>query len=232
MLRRPNRHIDIVSMSALDLFASALGAFIMVAIILFPYYLNDRETDDRLAKAGSQLAETERKLAGALAQLNALQAPSGTAPKAQDPVEIAQLQRRSEMCEAEMSRPFLAVGITWATPDADIDLHVTDPEGHEFYFFRNNENRRDFPDSAAELSYDMTTGPAVELWQNPSASPGEYSIDYVANSIPVGYDVEVRGSVFERRGKRELPRRILRRSQERVHAGTITVGSDGSVALR
>ncbi len=38
MRRRSRRQVEIFSISALDLFASALGAFILVTIILFPYY--------------------------------------------------------------------------------------------------------------------------------------------------------------------------------------------------
>lgn len=40
MRRNRNREINIFSMSALDLFASALGAFILIAVIALPYYLN------------------------------------------------------------------------------------------------------------------------------------------------------------------------------------------------
>lgn len=39
MRRRGSRELNIFNMSALDLFASAMGAFILVALILFPYYL-------------------------------------------------------------------------------------------------------------------------------------------------------------------------------------------------
>ena len=44
MRRRGNREVNIFSMSALDLFASALGAFILIAIIALPYYLNTTKT--------------------------------------------------------------------------------------------------------------------------------------------------------------------------------------------
>ena len=39
-MKRRNREISIFSMSALDLFASALGAFILIAIVIFPYFPN------------------------------------------------------------------------------------------------------------------------------------------------------------------------------------------------
>ncbi len=38
-MQRRNREINIFNMSALDLFASALGAFILLFVILMPYYL-------------------------------------------------------------------------------------------------------------------------------------------------------------------------------------------------
>jgi hypothetical protein len=37
-MRSPNREVSVFSTAALDLFASALGAFILLAILLFPYY--------------------------------------------------------------------------------------------------------------------------------------------------------------------------------------------------
>lgn len=43
--RKKNRDINIFSMSALDLFASALGAFIIIAVIALPYYLKKDKND-------------------------------------------------------------------------------------------------------------------------------------------------------------------------------------------
>ena len=39
-MKRRSREINIFSMSALDLFASALGAFILISIVIFPYFPN------------------------------------------------------------------------------------------------------------------------------------------------------------------------------------------------
>ena len=39
-MKRRSREINIFSMSALDLFASALGAFILIAVVIFPYFPN------------------------------------------------------------------------------------------------------------------------------------------------------------------------------------------------
>ena len=43
-MKRRSREISIFSMSALDLFASALGAFILLAIVIFPYFPNMART--------------------------------------------------------------------------------------------------------------------------------------------------------------------------------------------
>ena len=39
-MHRRNRQLNIFSISALDLFASALGMFIIIAVVLFPYFTN------------------------------------------------------------------------------------------------------------------------------------------------------------------------------------------------
>ena len=39
-MRRPNRETFVFTTSAVDLFASALGAFILLVMLLFPYYRN------------------------------------------------------------------------------------------------------------------------------------------------------------------------------------------------
>ena len=46
-MKRRNRDIAIFGMSALDLFASAMGAFILIAIVIFPYFPNIGSADQR-----------------------------------------------------------------------------------------------------------------------------------------------------------------------------------------
>ena len=71
MKRRPARDIEVFSMSAIDLFAAAMGAFALLAIILLPYYQNEiRENTPENAIADllraaedSQVETTEKKKA-------------------------------------------------------------------------------------------------------------------------------------------------------------------------
>lgn len=42
-MKRPSRSVNIFNLSALDLFASAMGAFLIIALVLFPYFKPSRE---------------------------------------------------------------------------------------------------------------------------------------------------------------------------------------------
>ena len=56
-MRRPNRELNIFSISALDLFASAMGAFILIAVILFPYYQQNAKIVQELKEAKAALTQ-------------------------------------------------------------------------------------------------------------------------------------------------------------------------------
>ena len=213
MRRRSRRHLEIFSISALDLFASALGAFILVTMILFPYYSEGRTAAETLGEKDADLRSLNDRLQEASQKLASLEVGQAQAPAPQRP-------------------PFLIVEIRWGTIGADVDLHVTDPAGHEFWWYRSNQGGHDYPGSAGELSIDMTDGPALELWQDAKAEPGRYRIDYVANAMAPGVVVPVSGSVFDRTGRHDLQPQVLRTARERVQAATITVGADGHVALQ
>ena len=93
-MRRPNREIVIFSVSAIDLFASALGAFILLMMLLFPYYRNAGERNP-LAKPEDVLQE--RRLAAAeLAEL--------LASKDQSTSELEKLNDQNRSIEAQLSR--------------------------------------------------------------------------------------------------------------------------------
>ena len=64
-MKKSNREINIFSMSTLDLFASAMGAFILITLVLFPYVLNTGDSEEREAQVKAQL---EKQLAEIKAQ--------------------------------------------------------------------------------------------------------------------------------------------------------------------
>jgi uncharacterized protein YigA (DUF484 family) len=68
-MNRRNRELVIFSMSALDLFASALGAFILVTIVLLPYYLKHDDVVRDNNRMRSQIAELQSAVASAQAEI-------------------------------------------------------------------------------------------------------------------------------------------------------------------
>ncbi|MEM7023570.1 MAG: vWA domain-containing protein [Pseudomonadota bacterium] len=62
MLIPKRRAMEFLSISALDLFASALGIFVLMAILLFPFYLRQPSLEIELAGAEAELAASGESL--------------------------------------------------------------------------------------------------------------------------------------------------------------------------
>ena len=69
MLVSRKRELNVLNISALDLFASALGVFILMTLILFPYYLKQPALEQQLKGAMARGLLASEQLA--LAQINA-----------------------------------------------------------------------------------------------------------------------------------------------------------------
>jgi len=135
-MKRPNRSLEIFSISALDLFASALGAFILVAVILFPYYLKNWEvvaenqrlqqelqaTQDQLQEARSAAAAERRRAAAAEARVasarkqaeSAAQRAAAASKEAAAAASAAQQAQQAKPAQqkAKVSTVFALLGIT------------------------------------------------------------------------------------------------------------------------
>ena len=68
-MRLRSKEINVFNMSALDLFASALGAFILITLVLFPYFPNTGDSQERVDEVKAQLAQSEAELEAAGAEL-------------------------------------------------------------------------------------------------------------------------------------------------------------------
>lgn len=69
-------------MSALDLFASALGAFILITITLFPYFPNIGSSPENVARLKAQLQASQQQLQASQQQLQNCQANLSQTQKA------------------------------------------------------------------------------------------------------------------------------------------------------
>jgi hypothetical protein len=222
-------------MSVLDMFASALGAFIMVAIILFPYYQKNRPVKEKQDAAIAELKRTQEDVDKTKADAEKIEQQNDDIKTEIRKVQLAkaelnQCRQGVAACLIEMGTTFLLVKIEWHD-SADVDLHVTDPQGNEFRPDMTNRSGTSFPNSQGRLSIDTVVGPGVEVWQIPAASPGAYKIEYVVNGEP-GRAVTVNGFFFDKLGKKQLPDKTLGNGNLRVVAGVIDVGGDGRLTLR
>jgi len=80
-MRRRSREIQVFSLSALDLFASAMGTFILIAVILFPYYLKNETTVRQLTRQKAEIEALERRIAAADIGVPAADALAGRAAR-------------------------------------------------------------------------------------------------------------------------------------------------------
>jgi len=94
LMRRPNRDTSVFTTSAIDLFASALGAFILLVMILFPYYRN--AGDDAAFARTQEIQELRRLASGEVARLLADQQVAQS--------EIQDLNEANRGIEAQISR--------------------------------------------------------------------------------------------------------------------------------
>ena len=127
-MKRASKEINIFSISALDLFASALGAFMIVSFVLFPYFPNTSQAPpsppvstatppstgispsevdalrDQVARAEAALVAArgrEQELSRALEDAQ-LREPASIPAAEVSPAEMAALQQRMAQAETEL----------------------------------------------------------------------------------------------------------------------------------
>src|ERR1700757_5199208 len=104
-------------MSVLDMFASALGAFILISIILFPKY----NQYQKLEAAKKEIKSTEEKLARSTEDLKKKQQESKRQQEeinlgADFQTALQACRQTMAACQAAITKVFLVVGIEWDEP--------------------------------------------------------------------------------------------------------------------
>lgn len=97
MKTRRGRNFDILTVSALDLFATALGVFVLLAVLLFPYYLKRPALKEALEGA-------QAFMRAAQAELDDARAESGAAAEVLAAAEAARVGARDSLAQAELER--------------------------------------------------------------------------------------------------------------------------------
>ncbi len=101
-MRRPSRNIEIFSLSALDLFACALGAFIIITILLFPFYQKTLPLIQQVSALTSQLSASQ---AAAQAQAKEIDQLKGQLQAAQaQAADIGKLQAQVQALQRQLAQ--------------------------------------------------------------------------------------------------------------------------------
>ncbi|MGU3480147.1 hypothetical protein [Methylobacterium sp. D48H] len=224
-------------MSVLDMFASALGAFIVVSVILFPYYKKDNS--EEIKSLDRQLKQRSALIASEARNLENIKVATGEQKEQLGQIralvaENKNCQLGKLRCQAELGRTFLLVQIEWKK-SIDVDLHVIDADGNEYFWAKPNKLSRDFPGSRSQLSIDSIGGSSggVEVWVAPEAKPGSYRVEYVIEASSGG-SAEVTGFVFDRYGRKDLPMTNVSsglNASSRVAAATVVIHQDGQMTI-
>ena len=131
-------------------------------------------------------------------------------------IRIADLERRK----------FMLVTISWdGVRGDDVDLHVIDPNGNEYYFAR-----RTYPTSDARFEEDSLNGPGNEVWLQPQARPGEYRIYYNPYRLE-STSVGVRGRVVHPLARHEFSQRRLTQGGQRQLIASVVVDNQGNITV-
>ncbi len=110
-MKKKNREINIFSMSALDLFASAMGAFLLIAVIALPYYFKvDPELVKQVQQLKAEIVKNEAEIQSVQAELKQCQQAKAQALKSCEEEKNKlkkrnqELQKRNEQLKKELAK--------------------------------------------------------------------------------------------------------------------------------
>jgi hypothetical protein len=110
-MRLPRRQpFEVLSISALDIFASSLGVFILMAILMFPYYLKQPAQEAEAAAAAAARAAAEARESGAATALEAASQVSSAAAARLAALEARRAELEAALAELPATRPDARTG--------------------------------------------------------------------------------------------------------------------------
>ena len=138
-MKSRNREINIFNLSMLDVISGAMGAFLIIMVILLPYYKKETIDYERELKQSRTSEEAARK--AAQTAVSAQRSAEAAARKAEESARAAQAdadqnRQRASAAVQQLAKTFLLVHVQWDTKYQDVDLHVVDPSGAEFSYER------------------------------------------------------------------------------------------------
>ena len=215
-MRRQSRELSIFSMSSLDLFASSLGAFILITIILMPFYLRQGSTDEQVpVECPEPEPVPECPICPApqpvpVCQICPAPQPVPVCPMCPAPEPIPDCPEVPSPAPAviEVADNLLVVTMEWSRR-SDVDLHIHTPDGTYYY-----GNRR-ISGSPGKFVLDNQVGGrnAIEIWKTHLPTPGRYKICTVLFRQDVS-SIDVKLLLDKPTGPVALPVQTLRDSRQ------------------
>lgn len=253
-----NREINIFNLSMLDVISGAMAAFLIIMVILLPYYKKEKidyqaiivRLQQTIAQLQSQRQAAEAQAEAAREQLARAQAD---AQQQRERAEALARQQQSATAQAEAVREQLAQAQAEAQQQReraealarelaktflvlyvrwdthdDVDLHLFDPAGAEFSF-RNKV----IAGRPGELSEDNVNGPGNEVWEIRDAPPGEYQVYVKLYAVKDRRKpVVVKGRFFHRDGGGPFPEVSLTQEKQFERVAVLRIDSEGNVTLQ
>ncbi len=242
-MKKSNREINIFSMSTLDLFASAMGAFILITLVLFPYVLNTGKSEERVAEIKAQFekrvaevkAQFEEREAQAKAQLQErVDAPLPNTGKSEEQVaeikaqfegQIEALQDQADALQKQIDSTPILLGIKTNAKkfvfvvDMSGSLNLTDPM-YRGKYPDGRDHRQSMTTSVETILANFKTG--IELAM-------------IGFHVPDGYNVQLHywpadRTYFRMRKNRQSRDRVM--SQIKKWMGLVYGGTPTLEALR
>ena len=260
-MKKSSREINIFSMSALDLFASALGAFILIAIILFPYFPNTGDSPERVAEVRAELAQVQQELQQTEAELQQTQADLRECRSEVEQLldQLQQSQSSLQTCRSELEQiqedlqqvqsSLPACRSQLAQAETQLDSCQEELK-RRFLLIIISWNTEDDVDlhiidpRGREYYYAARSfsGSAAKLEEDNTTGPGN-EVWLHPEATPGDYrilyklfskrgsGVSVRGSMLTPEGKTPFPDRFLSREGDKVNIVTVRVDDDGYASI-
>lgn len=216
-----------------DLIFGTMAIFVLL-MILFLALIKPTENTEELksqleAKASenqdlsNQLEAKASKNQDLSNQIRDLESQNSELRKKCGDLEEARAKLRS--CQEKLERKFLLVLISWPGVEDDIDLHVVDPQGREFYW-----RQKRHAGSSAAIEEDSQRGPGNEIWLNPDAGPGTYKIYYTYYKQATLGTV-VRGVIVHPEGKYQIENVRLTAQNQKILAAEVHIDQRGALSV-
>lgn len=211
MKNRRNREINVFSLSAVDLFCSALGAFIIITIIAMPSYMKKSEQESKKdvhKEHIEQIKEENIKLRKNLQ----------IAKK-----ELEKTNEKILELKEKQTANYLIIIASWDTQD-DIDTYMIDPQKRMYAYHTKYYNG-----IKASLAEDARIS-GTEVWETSELLNGTYELYFVAFEKRIELPTKIKLRAYTKDGKKDLSDLIV---DARCYSKTyfITVDSNKNISF-